>query len=155
MGLRRRPEGDSGRRQRDPREGRHGSAAAARAAAGRTRTAGGAPAERASCPHTAAGSCPARRRAARLAHAAGMVRHDRSCVGAARLEVRPGSDGSRPGVEFAGYGARLVAYILDGILLGVVITVLTLVLVAILAASVSNDNEVGRVAPCSPSRSPA
>ena len=51
--------------------------------------------------------------------------------------------GPAPGVEFAGYGARLVAYIIDGIILGVVITVLTLVLVAILAASVSNDNEVG------------
>jgi uncharacterized RDD family membrane protein YckC len=50
--------------------------------------------------------------------------------------------GPAPGVEFAGYGARLVAYIIDGLILGVVISVLTLVIVAILAAGFVDDGDV-------------
>ncbi len=50
--------------------------------------------------------------------------------------------GPAPGVEFAGYGARLVAYIIDGIILGVVIMVITFALVAVLAATVSSDGDV-------------
>lgn len=50
--------------------------------------------------------------------------------------------GPAPGVEFAGYGARILAYIIDGILLGIIITVLSLVLGAVLVGS-TRDNEVG------------
>ena len=57
----------------------------------------------------------------------------------------PVAVGPAPGVEFAGYGARLIAYIIDGLILGVVISVLSIVLLAILAMSVSNDNEVSTI----------
>ena len=50
--------------------------------------------------------------------------------------------GPAPGVEFAGYGARILAYIIDGVILGVVITALSLLLGAILVGS-TRDNEVG------------
>ena len=39
----------------------------------------------------------------------------------------PGEPGPAPGVEFAPHGPRLVAYLLDGILLGFVITVIAVV----------------------------
>ena len=49
--------------------------------------------------------------------------------------------GPAPGVEFAGYGARIVAYLIDGLILGVIIAALSFVLFAILAGTM-RDNEV-------------
>jgi uncharacterized RDD family membrane protein YckC len=51
--------------------------------------------------------------------------------------------GPAPGVEFAGYGARLLAYILDAALLGIVITVLSFVLVPVLAGTTSDGQLSG------------
>lgn len=48
--------------------------------------------------------------------------------------------GPAPGVHFAGYGARLVAYIIDGIVLGIVVSVVSIVLLAIVAAAAANDS---------------
>jgi uncharacterized RDD family membrane protein YckC len=52
----------------------------------------------------------------------------------------PIETGPAPGVRFAGYGARLVAYIIDGILLGIVITILSVVFVAIIAGAAASDS---------------
>ena len=51
--------------------------------------------------------------------------------------------GPAPGVEFGGYGGRLVAYILDVIILGIVIGLLTIILIAILVATVASEGDVG------------
>jgi uncharacterized RDD family membrane protein YckC len=45
------------------------------------------------------------------------------------------SYGPAPGVRFGGYGARLLAYIVDGIILGIVIGALTLVLGLVVAGA--------------------
>jgi len=45
-------------------------------------------------------------------------------------------------VSFASFGARLIAYIVDSLLLGIVIVILTLVLVPVLAGTSSGDGEV-------------
>ena len=54
--------------------------------------------------------------------------------------------GPAPGVQFAGHGARLGAYILDAIIVGAVATVLTLVLMipllGSLAGAVGSDGEI-------------
>ena len=50
--------------------------------------------------------------------------------------------GPAPGVSFASFGARLIAYIVDSLLLGIVIVILTLVLVPVLAGTSSGDGEV-------------
>jgi uncharacterized RDD family membrane protein YckC len=58
----------------------------------------------------------------------------------------PAPVGPAPGVQFAGHGARLGAYILDGILVGIVTSVLLLVvmipLIGALAGAVGSDGEV-------------
>jgi uncharacterized RDD family membrane protein YckC len=58
----------------------------------------------------------------------------------------PAPVGPAPGVQFAGHGARLGAYILDAILLGIVTSVLLLVvmipLLGALAGAVGPDGEV-------------
>jgi uncharacterized RDD family membrane protein YckC len=51
--------------------------------------------------------------------------------------------GPAPGVEFAGYGARILAYIVDGLLVGVVMSVLSLILVATLAGTTRGDEVSG------------
>lgn len=57
-----------------------------------------------------------------------------------------GPIGPAPGVQFAGHGARLGAYILDAILVGIVVSVLLLVvmipLIGALAGAVGSDGEV-------------
>ncbi len=55
-------------------------------------------------------------------------------------QAPPVEPGPAPGVVFAGYGARLVAYIVDGFVLGIVVSVVSIVLLAILAAAVANDS---------------
>lgn len=50
-------------------------------------------------------------------------------------QTPPEPTGPAPGVEFAGHGARLGAYILDGILVGVVATALILLLTILLFGS--------------------
>ena len=52
-------------------------------------------------------------------------------------EVEPGP---APGVEFAPHGARLVAYILDTIILGVIVTVLVLIASVVLVGGVTVEN---------------
>ena len=47
-------------------------------------------------------------------------------------QTPPESVGPAPGVRFAGHGARLGAYILDGILIGVFVTAFVLVLAVVL-----------------------
>jgi uncharacterized RDD family membrane protein YckC len=49
--------------------------------------------------------------------------------------------GPAPGVRFAGHAGRLVAYIVDGIILGVVTTVLALVAVAVIGIGVSSTGD--------------
>jgi uncharacterized RDD family membrane protein YckC len=49
--------------------------------------------------------------------------------------------GPAPGVRFAGHAGRLVAYIVDGIILGVVTTVLALVAVAVLGVGFSTSGD--------------
>jgi uncharacterized RDD family membrane protein YckC len=48
--------------------------------------------------------------------------------------------GPAPGVRFAPHGPRLVAYIVDVIIIGIVITVLTVVFTAILVGAATSDN---------------
>lgn len=48
--------------------------------------------------------------------------------------------GPAPGVRFASHGARLIAYIVDGFILGIVTVVLSLVLFAVVAAAAASDN---------------
>jgi len=57
-------------------------------------------------------------------------------------QTDPDPAGPAPGVDFAGYGARLIAYFLDGLLLGVAIVAMWVVLTAILVGSAS-DGQVG------------
>ena len=45
-----------------------------------------------------------------------------------------------PGVFYAGNGARLVAWVIDGFILGAIVTAFVLVFGAIAAAAASNDN---------------
>jgi uncharacterized RDD family membrane protein YckC len=47
----------------------------------------------------------------------------------------PEQSGPAPGVEFGGYGARLIAYIIDGIIVAIVTTVIILIGVVILTAT--------------------
>jgi uncharacterized RDD family membrane protein YckC len=57
-------------------------------------------------------------------------------------------EGPAPGVEFAPHGARLVAYILDTIILGVVITALLLIGFILLGSGTTvQGNEVTAVSP--------
>ena len=58
----------------------------------------------------------------------------------------PAPTGPAPGVEFAGYGARLIAYLLDGLLLSVVILAIWLVLGVVLVGASSGDGEAGGAA---------
>jgi uncharacterized RDD family membrane protein YckC len=51
--------------------------------------------------------------------------------------------GPAPGVEFAGYGARIVAYLIDGVILGIVIAILSFVLFAVLAGTMRDDSISG------------
>jgi uncharacterized RDD family membrane protein YckC len=56
--------------------------------------------------------------------------------------------GPAPGVEFAPHGGRLVAYVLDGIILSIVLTaVLVVAFVAFFAGSTVEDNRVTAVSP--------
>lgn len=48
--------------------------------------------------------------------------------------------GPAPGVRFAGHGARLIAYIVDGFILGVVILALSFVFFAIMAGAAAADS---------------
>jgi uncharacterized RDD family membrane protein YckC len=48
--------------------------------------------------------------------------------------------GPAPGVRFAGHGARLIAYIVDTILVGVVVLLATLVFGVILAGAAASDS---------------
>ena len=52
----------------------------------------------------------------------------------------PPEPGPAPGVAFAGFGARLVAYIIDVIVVGVVTSVIVLVGVAVALAGAINDS---------------
>ncbi|HEX5827274.1 MAG TPA: RDD family protein [Candidatus Limnocylindrales bacterium] len=52
--------------------------------------------------------------------------------------------GPAPGVEFAGLGARFVAYLIDGFIAGVIVTLLSLVLVPMLGLT-ANDGEVSGI----------
>lgn len=54
--------------------------------------------------------------------------------------------GPAPGFEFAGFGARLVAYIIDVVIVSIVVTVLVLVLGALVFASVAGANNNGLAA---------
>jgi len=53
----------------------------------------------------------------------------------------PEDIGPAPGIEFAGYGGRLLAYILDGFLIGIVSTVLILIGVVLLAGGSSVETD--------------
>jgi uncharacterized RDD family membrane protein YckC len=55
-------------------------------------------------------------------------------------QAPPMEAGPAPGVRFAGYGARLIAYIIDGIVLAIVVSVVSIALLAILAAAAANDS---------------
>jgi uncharacterized RDD family membrane protein YckC len=55
-------------------------------------------------------------------------------------QAPPIDSGPAPGVKFAGYGARLVAYIVDAIVLGIVIAVLSVVFIALIAGAAANDS---------------
>jgi uncharacterized RDD family membrane protein YckC len=60
----------------------------------------------------------------------------------------PTVEGPAPGVEFAPHGARLVAYILDSIIIGVVITALLLIGFIVLGSGTTVvGNEVATVTP--------
>jgi uncharacterized RDD family membrane protein YckC len=60
----------------------------------------------------------------------------------------PTVEGPAPGVEFAPHGARLVAYILDSIIIGVVITALLLIGFIVLGSGTTVvGNEVATVSP--------
>ena len=48
--------------------------------------------------------------------------------------------GPGPGVEFAPHGGRLVAYIIDGFIIGIVVTIVAIVLVPFLAAGAASEN---------------
>lgn len=48
--------------------------------------------------------------------------------------------GPAPGVRFAGHGGRLVAYIIDGIILSAIMIVLSIVLTAIFFGAAASDN---------------
>jgi uncharacterized RDD family membrane protein YckC len=53
--------------------------------------------------------------------------------------------GPAPGIEFAPHGARLVAYILDGIIIGIVVTVIALIGVAAFFSGSTIETEGNRV----------
>lgn len=56
--------------------------------------------------------------------------------------------GPAPGVEFAPHGARLVAYILDGLIIGFMFTILLVIaFIALFAGSTIEDNEVTSISP--------
>ena len=48
--------------------------------------------------------------------------------------------GPGPGVEFAPHGGRLVAYIIDGFIVGIVVTIVAIVLIPFLAAGAASEN---------------
>jgi uncharacterized RDD family membrane protein YckC len=56
-------------------------------------------------------------------------------------QAPPMEAGPAPGVRFAGYGARLIAYIIDGIVLAIVVTVVSIALLAILAAAAASNSD--------------
>src|SRR5450756_1512136 len=55
-------------------------------------------------------------------------------------QAPPVEAGPAPGVRFAGHGARLVAYIVDGIVLSVLFLVLTIVFGVVMAGAVSANS---------------
>lgn len=55
-------------------------------------------------------------------------------------QAPPEEQGPAPGVRFAGHGARLIAYILDSIVLGIVIVVLSFVFVAFAIGTAASDS---------------
>ena len=61
----------------------------------------------------------------------------------------PPEPGPAPGIEWAGYGARLIAYFIDGFILGVVFFLTSIVLLGSLfagAVSVANGDQTGAIA---------
>jgi uncharacterized RDD family membrane protein YckC len=48
--------------------------------------------------------------------------------------------GPAPGLEFAGFGARLVAYIVDAIIVGIVIGVIAIILGAVIVGGATSNN---------------
>ncbi len=60
-------------------------------------------------------------------------------------EAPNASDGPAPGVEFAPHGARLVAYILDGLIISIVAGLLTLIAFVVVGAGLSYDRSSGVV----------
>ncbi len=51
----------------------------------------------------------------------------------------PIEDGPAPGVRFGGYGGRLVAYIIDGLIQGVVFSLVSIILLAIGVGAATSD----------------
>ncbi len=51
-----------------------------------------------------------------------------------------GAAGPMPGVEFAPHGGRLIAYIVDGFIVGIAVTIVAIVLTPFLMAGASSDN---------------
>lgn len=56
-------------------------------------------------------------------------------------QAPPPELGPAPGIRFAGYAQRLLAYIVDAVILGVVVVVLSFVLFAIVAGAASSDSD--------------
>ena len=55
------------------------------------------------------------------------------------------AEGPAPGIEFAPHGGRLVAYIIDGLIVGLVVSVLVIVGLIVLFGGVSIDQSTGQV----------
>ncbi len=51
----------------------------------------------------------------------------------------PIEDGPAPGVRFGGFGARLIAYIVDGLIQGIVFTLVSIILLAIGVGAATSD----------------
>jgi uncharacterized RDD family membrane protein YckC len=62
-------------------------------------------------------------------------------------ETPPEDTGPAPGIQFAGHGARLVAYLLDGLLVSIVIGVLVVIGFVLFGAGMEIDPLTGDVDP--------
>ena len=60
-------------------------------------------------------------------------------------QAPPIETGPAPGVRFAGHGARLIAYIVDGFILGIVFIVLTVVLGAVMAGAAASRSSAAAI----------